>query len=178
MDENRICDCCGEEINEEEEDFYELEDGTILCSSCYENEYDECAMCGEIVRIDDMFPWGDCRICPECMEEQCPSFDQEENEAETTQAYENMKAKYVGRKALEYQKGTFDFDYESDDPCVLYTLSVTFDDDGVITDISRLSAEMLISEDVKSSETRDYPISDDDYVGVVDKMFDDNIKLE
>ena len=89
-----------------------------------------------------------------------------------------MKAKYIGRKALEYKSGTFDFDYDSDDPCVHYTLFVTFDDEGVITDISRLSAEMLLSEDVKSSTTRDYPISDDDYDWIVETLFDMYIDFE
>ena len=172
MEEERRCDNCGEIIGEDD-DFLELDDGTILCEECRE-EYDECVMCGKICKIDDMFPWGDeCRICESCLEEQCPSFDSEENEKETARAYEAMKARYLGRVSSQYADETVELTYDTDDPCVHYTLSVTFDDEGVITDISRLTAEMTLSEWVNGTDTREYPISEEDYDSLADNMFSD-----
>ena len=177
MDEEKRCDCCGEIIDEDDE-YEVLEDGTTLCSSCFENEYEECAMCGEIRHVDDMSWWGDCRICSDCLEEQCPSFDGEENEKETAQAYEAMKAKYLGRKSARYADRTVTLTYDLDEPCVRYSLPVTFDKNGVITDIARLTARMILSEGITSSDTRPYAVDEEDYGWRVDAMFDDEAELE
>lgn len=52
-------------------------------------------------------------------------------------------------------------------------LSVFYDYEDRISDISRLEAELVLSEWERGSTSRDYLISDDDYDWVVESMFDD-----
>ena len=167
------CSNCGELI-EEGDEYEELEDGTILCEPCYEELYSECVICGEMKLADDMQPWGDYPICPECLEEICPTFVRAENEKETTEAYESMKKRYIGRKVSNFEDVSCELEYDLDDPCVKYTMSVDMDEDGIITDISRLSAELLLSEWVNGSNWRPYPIKSDDYEDLVDSIFEEN----
>ena len=49
------------------------------------------------------------------------------------------------------------------------------DADGVITDVSPLTAEILLSEGVTSSDWEDYPISSDDYEWFAEDMLKDSI---
>ena len=176
MKKEKVCAHCGEPLEEDESE--QLEDGTLLCSYCYDELYAECEMCGKVVLRDDMLPWGDCSICPECMEEQCPSFDEKENEKETANAYEAMKERYIGRKVVNYKNQTLQMTYELDDPCVTYSLYVVFDEEGIITELSKLSAEMLLSEWVNGSNWRPYAIRNDDYDWIVDDMFEEYVEFE
>ena len=80
------------------EEYALLEDGTIRCMGCFDHLYPKCEFCGKRVPEDEMEWWGDCRCCLDCYEEFNPSFNQEENEAETNDAYQDMLSRYIGRK--------------------------------------------------------------------------------
>ncbi len=172
--------CCGKCVNCEglfpKEELTE-EDGEYYCEYCHGELFDECYMCGKIFPAEDMQYWGDVLICPECMEEQCPSFDEEENEKETTEAYEAMLKKYVGRKSTAYKGKEVDLSTGTSDSNTDYSITVTLDDDGIITDVSRLSAEMLLSESERSSEWRPLAIKPDDYEWMVDDLMEE-LELE
>ena len=171
------CSNCGEPI-EEDEEYETLEDGSLLCSSCFDELYAQCVMCGKAVLRDDLKPWGDDLICPDCLEKECPSFDPKENEKETAAAYEAMKRKYIGRKVAKCKDAPSELEYDSSDPCVRYSLSVELDDEGRICDISRLTAELLLSEWENGSDWEPYRIDSDDYGWLVDSMFDEEYEFE
>lgn len=70
----------------------------------------------------------------------------------------NFKSKFIGKTCPDYASGeaySKDFEYEDDDCCASYYLTVHFDEDGTITDITDISGEALESEDVKSSSWDD-----------------------
>ena len=172
-EETLICSKCGEEISEDDE-YETTEDGDILCQDCFEDLYSTCGLCGKVTLDDDLAWWGDLRICPDCMEEKCPSFDEEDNLEETEEAYEEMKEKYLGLRVEKYRDKTITIDYIKDqytDFETNYSISVTFDNEGRISDISRLSASKCISESERYSDWRDCPVDDYDYSWTVDKMF-------
>ena len=148
------------------------------CESCHDRLFKGCDICGRSALEDDMVFWGDCKICPDCLEERCPSFDEAENQKETTRAYEAFLKKYVGRKSLVKSNTTEDLECEVGDeaPCRYY-LSVTLDEKGVITDISRLTAKMLLSESLSSSDWRPYRIDDRDYTLFAEDMLEE-LELE
>ena len=97
MDEERICRQCGEPIDGDDEDAVQLEDDSWVCSNCYDEAYFTCDICGEITPIEAGAYWGDAQICADCLEERCPSFDEQENLQETTAAYEALRARCLGR---------------------------------------------------------------------------------
>lgn len=168
------CENCGglfqeDELTEEDEKYY--------CEYCHNELFDECYMCGKMTLRDDLQFWGDVRICPDCMEEQCPSFDENENEEETTEAYEAMLSRYVGRKSTKFKGQKIDLSTGACDSNTDYRITVTLDDDGFITDVSRLSAEMLLAESERSSEWHPYEIDSDDYEWVVDDLMEE-LELE
>ena len=165
-----------DEILTEDDEYRTLDDGTILCEYCFDEMYAECDECGEITLIDDLTYWGEMRICPSCMEFHCPSFDKAKNEEETTEAYEIMKARYLGKKVCSFTPGEYSFSYEDfgyAEEAPRYEITVTIGEDGRIVDISRLTAQLLLSEDVKSSDWRPYPIDSDDYDSIVEDIFDE-----
>ena len=168
MDELK-CSMCGEKIEEDEEQ-YTLEDGTIICESCFDDDYFICALCERIVPIDDMKLWGDCFICPDCLEDECPSFDEDENEENTTEAYERTRGRLLGKKTTGIPEGSTELFYEwnYDGRIISYSFTVSVDQNGRITDISRLSAQMLQSESERYSEWRDYAIDPGDYEWIVE----------
>ncbi len=172
MDELK-CSHCGEPI-EEEDESYQLEDGSVICSNCYDDEYSECELCGKITLIDDMTYWGDCRICPDCLEDQCPAFDEEEVKKATAEAYEAFRNRTIGKKTAGLIEGENYLTYEdSSEPAISYEFFVTVDGDGIITDVTRLSAQMLLSEGATSSEWRPYPIDECDYSDIADEVLED-----
>lgn len=175
----RECSACGMTI-EEDEEFFTQEDGTILCKDCYTDAYPECDGCGERVPVDELMHWGDLKICPDCMEYHCPSFDEAENEAETEEAYMDMRARYLGKKVSNLEPGEHDLSCEqfNGEEAPRYDITVTIGEDGTITDISRLTAQLLLCEDVKSSDWLPYPIDSVDYEDVVEELFDDYIEFE
>ena len=160
-----------------QEDELTEEDGKYYCEYCHNELFGECYMCGRTVPEDDLQFWGDVRICPECMEEQCPSFDEDENEEETTEAYEAMLKRYVGRKSTKYKGQDVDLSTGTCGSNTDYSLTVTLNDDGIITDVSRLSAETLLAESERSSEWRPCAIDPDDYEWVVDDLMEE-LELE
>ncbi len=175
MDEEvRTCSSCGEEI-EEDDDFETLDDGSIVCKYCYEDMYQPCDFCGEMTLVDDLQYWGDSRICPDCMQDEAPDFDEAENEEKTTEAYKKMREKYIGRKTCYGPTDWWNVDYDADEDgkAIKYYLSVQIGDDGCITDISRLTAEILLCESERSSKWKPYPIENQDYKTVVDAMMED-----
>ena len=136
-------------------------------------------MCGKIVANDDLQPWGDCSICRECMEENCPSFDEEENKEQTTEAYESMRQRVIGKKTIGLDSGINDLSFTSgDETDICYSFSVTLDDDDIITDVSRLSAEMLLCEGETSSSWRPYRIDPDDYESIIDYALKEYVDFE
>ena len=204
MDEERICSICEEPIDGDDyetldngdivchtcaseccrkcenceglfqEDELIEEDDKYYCEYCHDQLFAECEMCGATVLEDDMKFWGDCRVCPDCYEAQCPSFDEDENQEETTEGYEAMLKKFVGRKSRKEKGTTVDLTYEIGDeaPCS-YEMSVTLDEEGRIIDISRLSGSMLMSEGERSSDWRPLAIDNDDYEWIAESMLED-----
>lgn len=149
------------------------EDGDYYCENCHDELFSECEICGSMTPNDELQLWGDLQICPECMEERCPTFDAKENEKETTAAYEKMLKKYIGRKSGNQSGRKIDLEYEfGDETPMRYEISVALDEEGRITDVSRLSASMMLSESLQSADWRPYPIDNDDYEWIVDSMMD------
>lgn len=153
-------------------DQYFMEDtGTIICSGCFDHAFPKCEFCGKRVPGDDMLFWGDCYCCPDCYEDFNPSFDPEENERETTQAYEAMLKKYIGQKSKTIRNDNVELELENVD-CgyVIYRMNVDFDEEGIITDISRLTADILIGESQRSESWEEYIIRNEDYEDKVVEM--------
>ena len=95
-DERKYCIDCGVELDEET-GCNEIEEDQFVCDECYDN-YGHCDLCGSIVPVDELEYWGDCQLCPDCMEENAPSYDEDENEEETAVAYEAMRERLLGRQ--------------------------------------------------------------------------------
>ena len=131
-------------------------------------------MCGEFTFIDDLEYWGDVLICPECMEEQCPDYDEEDNEEEVEAAFQAMLEKYVGRKNWKYGEGEHQLEYIDNDGETekRYSLSIKVDKDCRIVDISRLQATILLSESTTSSNWKPFPVRDYDYELVLEELLD------
>ncbi len=164
MAEEKKCAICGDIIDEEDEDqeYQELDDGRIVCESCYEFSTKECDECGRRFPEDELEPWGDdMRLCPECFKEIFPDFDEEENREETKDAYEAMKARYIGRKLEDWEE--LDIRTEMDDDSFSYSICIDIDDDNVITDISPLTCERCQWIGITRESWLPYPISASDY---------------
>lgn len=178
-DEDEVITCtqCGEEIDPDEAKEY---DGEIYCERCYDELFGVCDICGKQVMEDELRFWGDCRICPDCMAEECPEFDEEENEKDTQAAYKEMKKRFIGKKVVNLKCGEHGLEYQEDtgETEINYSIYVTIDEEGVIKDISRLKAEMLLSESLTSSETAPYKINSSDYKWVVEEIFEENLDFE
>ncbi len=78
-------------------DQYAQINDSILCFGCFDWAFPKCEFCGKRVSEDDMLSWGDCNCCSDCYEGFNPSFNTEENEKETTNAYKVMSKKYIGK---------------------------------------------------------------------------------
>ena len=164
------CSNCGRNIKPGDE-YYEPEEDSVLCPGCYDFAFPKCEFCGTRVPEDDMEYWGDCYCCPECYEDFNPSFDPEENEEETTESYEAMLKRYIGRKSKSIRDDTVELEAEYDDcGLVTYKMEVYIDEEGIVTDISRLTAEILLSESERSESWGSYIIRNEDYVDKVDAM--------
>ncbi len=166
-----ICAECGEEI-EQDADSYETDNG-VICESCFNDKYFICDLCDKVTPLDDMKYWGDCRICPECLEDECPEFDQEENDKETEEAYQKALEEYVGCKTT-LSPGTHPLTYKSNyTDNTEYSIRVTIDDEKRISEISRLTAQTLLWESETSSGWGDQPIDEDDYEWILPNMLDE-----
>ena len=169
------CDNCYAGINIGEE-FAKLEDGTIRCRRCFDHLFPICEFCGKRMAEDEVDYWGDCICCPECYEGFYPTFSQEENEVETNEAYQAMMKRYIGKKSNRYSSTSVELEETYYDVGqVTYKMEVWLDEEGKISDISRLTAEMLISETVNSSRWGSFIIRNEDYE---DKVYDLMDKLE
>ncbi len=168
------CTCCGTPI--EKSSAYDVS-GKYYCEDCYETETFECESCGERFPIEEQKFWGDMRICSECLEDFVPSFDQDENDEETEEAYESLRDTYIGLKTNDLSYGVHELEYidnDSDPAGIYYFISVTIDEHGTVTDISRLRASIALWESVNSSEWAPYPIDPDDYDDRVESIWEDN----
>ncbi len=172
------CAVCDEYYIEDSMKALDDDDGTLVCEDCYEYRAEECGICGGHFLEDDMTFWGDIRICPSCLDDRCPSFDEEKVEEETQEAYDAFCAKYVGKRVLDQETGEIEFDETvGDEAPTCYSISVTIDENGVITEISRLTASMLLSEGERSSDWRPYPISSSDYRFWAEDLLEDNLEF-
>ena len=168
------CAICGEELGEDDEK-YETEEG-ILCQSCFDDKYTECEICGKVTPRDDLNWWGELQVCTECFEEHVPSFDLSENEEETEEAYQKMLKEYVGKQTTFTKAGEYPLECMTEYAgSVYYRSSVSVDERGLITDISRLTAEIEVAESERWSDMRPYPIDDDDYEYRIEEMLDGHL---
>ena len=139
MEEKRICAICGEILSDDDEGHL-LKDKRLVCDGCFEYNCASCDDCGEYLEEEDLEYWGDdYRLCPECFEQYFPSFDSKKNLEETTDAYEAMKKRLIGRKTDQEEGRTISIETEMDDDSFKYQIEVTIGDDGRISDISRCS---------------------------------------
>ena len=166
-----ICAECGDEI-EEDSDSYETDNG-VICESCFNDKYFICDLCDKVTPLDDMKYWGDNRICSECLEDECPSYDQEENDEETDEAYKKALEEYVGCKTT-LSPGTQSLTYKSNyDDNTEYSIDVTIDEDNRISELSRLTAQTLLWESDTSSGWGDQPIDEGDYDWILPDMLEE-----
>lgn len=174
LENGQECVNCGEIIADGEGELFR---GEWYCDDCYNELTATCDICGKTVLAEELRFWGDNQICQDCMEERAPSFDKDQNFKETEPAYLAMKQRYIGQKTEDLEQGEHGFSYSitTDETDIRYYISVTVDSDGIITDISPLAAEILLSEGTTSSEWEPYPIDDDDYGYLTDDMLQDNI---
>lgn len=176
MEEEKICSMCSEPIGEDEESF-ELDDGSIVCESCYEYNTEECGLCGGRFPEDDMEFFGDdIRICPECFAKEFPEVDVAANEEETTPAYEAMKKRLIGLKVEDMADETYEYDSGMDDDGYRYTFSVDIDENGRISDVSRLSKERCQAVWTTGESWHPCEIDSDDYAE--DGFVEDTIRCE
>lgn len=172
------CELCGKYYIEDNMHILDDEKETLLCEDCYDNETEECAMCQGVFLSDEMTYWGDARICPGCLEDQCPSFDEAKVEADTREAYDAFCDKYIGKRVLDQKPGTIELDITvGDEAPTCYTISVTIDESGSITAISRLTASMMLSEGYTSSDWRPYRIDSSDYDFWAKDLLEDNLEF-
>ena len=88
---------------------------------------------GNVVGLRIYAVWGDCHCCPDCYEGFNPPFNSEENERETTEAYEAMLNKYIGKKSETIRDDSVDLELECTDcGLVNYKMTVNIDEDGII----------------------------------------------
>ena len=138
--------------------------------------FDGCFHCGIDLPMNKYIRWGTDILCPECMEMICPSFDEKRNKAETNSAYLKMKERYIGRKVkgVANQVKRIDIDMFGRQ-FIHYYMDIAVDENGYITDVSRLEAIMLPGPHSNYEEGRLYPITEMDYDSTVDVIFQDDI---
>ena len=178
MSEKRICSLCENPLPEEDEGHI-LQDGRLVCDDCYEFNCASCDECGSIVEEDDLTYWGDdYRLCPECFKKYFPPFDEEKNLEETREAYEGMLKRLVGKKT-DHEEGTVEIETDMDEDSFRHFIEVTIDEEGRISDISRLSTMRCRSIGIKTEDWIDYPVDASDYVedGLAEDMILCEIEL-
>lgn len=164
-EEFEVCCVCGKQL--EEDDKNEVND-KLYCNDCYDDLV-ECDGCGEYFPSDELTWWGDSRLCPDCLEEECPSFDEEKNEQDTQAVYDEMKETYIGSKTIYGEKKSLDFSWNAEyDETKSYNVSVEIDVEGRISDISRVKCNMMFSEWESGSDWRPCEVDEDDYETFID----------
>ncbi len=143
------------------------------------DDFEGCSRCGIVLPENKYIPWGTDMLCPDCMEMICPSFDEKINKSQTAAAYQEMRERYIGRKVkgirdeirrIDIDMYRFDF--------IHYYMDIAVDQQGIITEVSRLEAIMLPGPHSSYDEGRLYPITDEDYNTTVDVIFQDDITFE
>ena len=61
-----VCNCCGEDIGND--DYYEF-NGSILCNLCFHSETVECSHCGERIWADDNAGTDSTPLCNSCYDD-------------------------------------------------------------------------------------------------------------
>ncbi len=172
------CAVCEKYFTEDSMQTLDDDDETLVCENCYEDSTEECAMCGSRFLEDDMTYWGDVRICPRCLDDQCPSFDEDKNQEQTQEAYDAFCAKYIGKRVVDQEAGEIEMEMTvGDEAPTSYSISVTVDENGIITEVSRLTASMMLSESYQNSDWRPYPIDSSDYDFWAEDLLEDNLEF-
>ncbi len=162
MEEERFCALCGEMLEEDDEGNY-LKDGRLVCESCFDCNCGSCDYCGESFEEDDLTYWGDdLRLCPDCFAEEFPPFDEEKNNAETREAYEAMKKRLIGKKT-DQEERTVEIATDMDEDSFRHFIDITIDENGRISNISRLTTQRCKSIGITSETWIDYPVDSSDY---------------
>ena len=163
LQELRICALCGEEL-EEDDEGQKLKDGRIVCENCAEYNCGCCDQCGDYVEEDDLTYWGDdMRLCPDCFKEEFPPFNKADNDAETQEAYDAMRARLIGRKTELKGPRTVSVETEMDEDSYKYGIEAEIDEEGKICDVSRLSIERCRAIWVTGEDWLNIPVNPDDY---------------
>ncbi|MBR7092295.1 MAG: hypothetical protein IKI50_03815 [Clostridia bacterium] len=176
--EKLFCSMCEEEITEDT-GCNELDDGTVVCDDCYDC-LSTCDGCGALVDQDDLTNWGDCRLCPDCMEDKYPHYDEETESQALKEVYEQTRECYIGRKTNGLKPGshTLSYDVSTDETDYTYSLTIAIDENGTIADISRLTGSVLLSESITSSVWKQCSVYEDDYKDIVASILEDVLLLE
>ena len=162
MKKDRICELCDEKLEEDDEGHY-LKDGRLVCSGCFEFSCAPCDDCGELFEEDDLTGWGDdYRLCPECFKQYFPPYDYRKNLEETTEAYEAMCKRLIGKKT-DHEEDDIHIETDMNDDSFKYEIDVSIDEEGRISDISRYSIYRCRYIGIKSEDWRDYPVKPSDY---------------
>ncbi len=122
---------------------------------------------------EDLAYWGNDSICEDCLDDVTSRYNREENDRETQEAYEEMRKRYVGRKVLNPEKVDRVIEHETEDIGTMYQLTVELDENGVLTELSRLSAYLFLNRAEEVIKRRPYPIQNADYETIVDAMLED-----
>ena len=163
MDEERICALC-EETLEEDDEGHLLEDGRLVCDSCFEYSCGQCDSCGGYFEEDDLEHWGDdMLLCPDCFEKEFPPFDAVKNHAETQAAYDAMKKRLIGKKTNVEGPDTVSIETDMDEDSYRRKIEVSIDENGRISDISRYSVTRCRAIWVTGEDWLDIPVDSDDY---------------
>ncbi len=142
-------------------------------------DVNECSRCGIVLPRNQYIQWGSERLCPDCMEMICPSFDEAQNKAETNTAFLKMKERYIGRRVRGIRNKVKRIDIDMfGRQFIHYYMDIAIDQDGYITDISRLEAIMLPGPHSSYEEGLLYPVTEQDYETTVDVIFQDDIQFE
>ncbi len=174
MGKKLICALCEEEIPEDEE--YTLGDGRVVCEYCHEYNCVACDECGEEYPEEELEYWGDdMRLCPECFKQYFPDFDPVQNREDTREAYEAMCRRLIGKKT-DNEPDVYYIETEMDDDSFRYSIEVTVNEEGRISDISRYSVSRCQSIGITSETWHDYPVDPKDYSE--DGMAEDLIRGE
>ena len=143
------------------------------------DDLEGCSRCGIVLPKNQYIPWGTELLCPDCIEMFSPSFNESQNKAETNTAYLKMKERYIGRKVKGVRNEVKRIDIDMFGRVFIhYYMDIAVDQNGYITDVSRLEAIVLPGPHASYNEGRLYPITEQDYTTTVDVIFDDDIRFE
>lgn len=177
IDDGRLDELREDEPDMEDDDLVDMELGCISIQFPEElQNLVQCDYCEEYFPENELVSWGDdLKICPDCFKEEFPPFDQAKNDAETDNAYQAMKKRYIGKKWDEYADKSICTDM--DDDGYRYSIDVETDENNIITNVSRLQLERCRSIWMTGEDWRRIPIDASEYEedGMADCLLEDNI---